>query len=253
MRRLVFTALLCWVFTWPMTGAGSESEDPAQRWREAVKRNRVDILVALARQVADVDVSTATGKTALMAAASYGSPSLVETLVERGAAVNNRNRGGGTALTYAAWSGNKDTLRVLIGAGADLNMQSNNGWTALMMAAAKGHAEATQTLLEFGARADLSDVYGWTPLMRAAYEGNTGVVTALLNAAEPYLELRNDQGQTVLHLAIIGEQSTIAVQLLKRGARPAPVDHRGRTPRAIAEVTRQAGVVAMLRDAENQH
>lgn len=253
MRRLACAASLCWVLTWPMAGAGSESGDPAQRWREAIKHNRVDWLEALAPSVADIDLATAAGKTALMAAASYGTPSLVKTLVDAGAGVNNRNQGGGTALTYGAWSGNQFTLKLLVGAGADVNSQSSNGWTALMMTAAKGHAEAAQTLLQFGARADLSDVYGWTPLMRAAYEGNDGVVATLLEAAEPYLELRNDQGQTALHLAIIGRRSNIAAQLLERGAWPNPVDHRGRTPRAIAEEMQQTTAVTMLRTAEDQH
>jgi ankyrin repeat protein len=235
----------------PVVGSCREAVD--QRWLLAVTSNRVDVLEELITVIADVDRSTATGKTALMAAASRGATSLVHALIEAGAAVGARNQGAGTALTYAAGSGQGQTLQLLIDRGADVNSQSNNGWTALMMAAAKDRPEAARQLLGAGARADLADVYAWTPLMRAAYEGHSRVVEVLLQAGDPHLEQRNDQGQTVLHVAVIGEHPDIVARLLQQGAKPAAIDDHGRTPTEIAEMTHQASTTVMLRDATSQH
>jgi ankyrin repeat protein len=67
------------------------------------------------------DESELSGKTALIAAASRGHSDLVRALIKRGATVDLKHYSGETALMFAADSGDKSTIEALLGAGADVN------------------------------------------------------------------------------------------------------------------------------------
>ena len=206
-----------------------------QAWRAAIQYDRLpELRDRLATIEADqIDTRTTNGKTALMAAARRGDTALVRQLLERGAAVNALNNNGGSALLYAAWSGSTATLQVLLDHGAIIDHRAGNGWCALMMAAAKGYHRVARLLLAHGAAANTPDVYGWSPLMRAGFAGHQQVVEVLLNASDIEIDRINAQGQTALHLAIIGEQPTVIDRLLNHGADPDQADFDGRTPQDL--------------------
>jgi hypothetical protein len=86
------------------------------------------------------------GETWLMTAAKVGNASLVRVQLNRGAEVNDKDRGGQTALMKAAENGNIAVVRLLLAAGAEVDEKDNEGQTALMKAEAGGHSEIVRLL-----------------------------------------------------------------------------------------------------------
>ena len=81
--------------------------------------------------------------TALMAASSNGSLSVLHIILEAGAKVNQRNSDGVTALMHASVIGHAEVVRELIARGADLSATDNDGFDALIAAATGGSAEVS--------------------------------------------------------------------------------------------------------------
>ena len=219
-------------------------------WERAVQRDELAVIRDQLDSIGDIDRTTGRGKTALMAAARAGDPVLTERLLRAGADPAAANRQGGTVLMYAVVGGSPAIAARLLEAGADPQARSRNGWTALMMAAAKNRPAIARRLLEAGADPDRADIYGWTPLMRAVYAGHAAVAGVLLNRSRPDLTRVNDQGQTVLHLAVIQGRTALVQTLLARGARQT-ADFAGRTPRSIARSLQRPDLLALLDDAQH--
>ena len=140
------------------------------------------------------------GSTPLIWMASLGLTDSVLALLEKGAYVNAKDRTGWTALMGAARKGHSDTVRALLEKGAYVDAQDNNGWTALMSAAASPRPETVRALLEKGANVNATDKTGWTALMGAAYSGQLESVRALLTKGADR-NARNREGSTALTVA----------------------------------------------------
>ena len=76
----------------------------------------------------------------------------VELLVQRGAALNQRDEQGATALALASAMGFQEAVEVLLAAGADPNIQDGNGMSALDIADEHGAHDISSVLLRYGAR-----------------------------------------------------------------------------------------------------
>lgn len=83
------------------------------------------------RDGADINSTTADGKTPLMHAAMMGSGNAVHFLVQKKAELNHQDRSGRTALMYALAGDSKIAIE-LIRAGADVSIKDELGTTALM-------------------------------------------------------------------------------------------------------------------------
>lgn len=79
----------------------------------------------------------------------------------------------------AAATGNVSHVESLLDAGASVNDKDVEGRTPLMVAAANGHAALCQTLMLLGGSAAERDKQGRTALMHAAENGHAGVIDAL--------------------------------------------------------------------------
>nr|AWV55760.1 cysteinyl aspartate specific proteinase 3 [Eriocheir sinensis] len=101
---------------------------------------------------ADANLSSPTGSRPLHAAALRGSASIITTLVEHRAKVDQVDSEGYTPLMVAALSGRVDAVRALLASGADPRLtRLDTGETALHMAMNGGSPGVVRALLEAGA------------------------------------------------------------------------------------------------------
>ena len=162
------------------------------------------------------------GQTALMCACNHSWETLVESLLEAGANVHQKDtdRGsnafhmaiatprvsipilqrlldagaeleaktdtfGVTALAMASWVNTNATIEVmefLIDKGADINTRMDNGMTPLYMAIKMTHMDQALFLIEKGANVHLAPNHWQTPLAMAKEKGLTAVVERLQQA-----------------------------------------------------------------------
>ena len=87
-----------------------------------------------------------------MEAALEENVELIKLLLASKADVNLRSNDGMTALMFAASSGTPEVVRALIAGGADVNAQNNAGETALSLAKKKERNANVALLKRAGAR-----------------------------------------------------------------------------------------------------
>ncbi|XP_028515024.1 uncharacterized protein LOC110239626 isoform X2 [Exaiptasia diaphana] len=181
------------------------------------------------------------GQTALMKAAVKGMATIADALITRGADVNIKDKEGQTALMYAIANANKNTALAIIENSKDLDINTvdNQGQTALMKAAfresktnKKGRAAfmytrltyfnkpydagiLTHKLISAGADVNKTDNNGNTALMYNVR--NKASVKELIERGKASVEVRNDQGRTVLFYALVQSISS-ARYLVENGA-----------------------------------
>jgi len=154
----------------------------------AAARNHLDVVQALLKAKADVNIKTNKGATALTVAAVHGCPEIVKALYDSGADVNTKFDMNMTALMWASEAGKLDVVRVLLDAKADVNAQTNRGSTALIMASSNGHPEVVRLLLAKGADVNTCMSNGRCALDTATARGNADVVQLLKGAGAISME-----------------------------------------------------------------
>jgi ankyrin repeat protein len=141
----------------------------------------------LSRRVAELkpdDTFQATAQ--LFSAARLGCVGEAGALLDRGAAVDARDREGMTALAKSAQAGKIKVMRLLLDRRANVEAQSVNGSTPLYYAAEADRAEAVRLLLDRGADPNIPGRSGERPLAAAAYNGSVDTVALLLKrGADP--------------------------------------------------------------------
>jgi hypothetical protein len=103
------------------------------------------------RPNAALDARNAQGMTPLIAAASAGQATTVQSLLAQGAGVNATAADGRTALIAATQGGSVEAVRALIAAGANLDWALRDAGMALNIAENKGETEIAALLLAAGA------------------------------------------------------------------------------------------------------
>jgi ankyrin repeat protein len=172
------------------------------------------------------------GQTALMWAAAEAHPDVVEALVKLGANVNMASKAGFTALVFAAIKNDAKSIRTLLVAGADPNYKLPSGTKTLVVAASYSSATAAAALVDGGADPNVADHGGKTPLHVAAQVGDVELVKKLLakganpnartgkgDASVPFF--RRVAGElTPLHVAAKASQLDVMRALVAGGADP---------------------------------
>ncbi|MDE5776642.1 MAG: ankyrin repeat domain-containing protein [Treponemataceae bacterium] len=188
-------------------------------------------------------------KTALMEAASTGSPKVVKLLIDAGADVNARDINGFTPLIL--WGGRDDSLEVgklLIAAKADVNAKNKYGETALMVVARSFSYAAMKLFIDSGADVNAKSNDGMTALMNASgIRGNpspTGV-KMLINAGAD-VNAKSNYGFTALHYAARDNAFSIARTLVAAGANVNAQNREGATPIMIAASSIDSGPEAVM-------
>jgi ankyrin repeat protein len=206
MKRAVFATLLA--LTIPMVPHASDGS-----LLDALRDARTSVVRALLKSGADPNVRDASGATALMYAAIYGSVDDMGLILARGGDVNASNNIGATALMWAAYDHTK--VRLLLSSGASANARTTTNVTPLLVAIRYGNAAVTRLLIASGAdtKADTA------ALIREAHiQGSPDVEQALLAAGLPLLdpERLTATMATGPHMVRVG----FTERLLTLGAKP---------------------------------
>ncbi|EAY23677.1 hypothetical protein TVAG_120140 [Trichomonas vaginalis G3] len=150
---------------------------------------------------------------------------------------------GRLPIHYAAENNHVDVLRYLIEEkGADLTLSDNYGMTALHVACQHNATEAAVYLLEKGAQLT-ADIFGRTPLDFAAKFNAVKIIQYFVEKSPQSLNDVNENGQTILHRAVIGGALDV-IPLLSPLANIK--DKIGYTPLHYAGQYPHAGIVQAL-------
>jgi ankyrin repeat protein len=131
---------------------------------------------------AAVNAGVINGSTVLHYAVDAGDSSVVQLLLARGARVNIGNDDGKTPLHWAAYNGNTAITLLLLAKGADVNARDLSGDTPLSTAALHNQDAAVELLLARGAQVNTRDVADYTPLTFAQMNDNKRIVNILKHA-----------------------------------------------------------------------
>ncbi|TMW65184.1 hypothetical protein Poli38472_009351 [Pythium oligandrum] len=196
----------------------------------AVAQRRIDTI----RLLVSHGVGLTDASDAIMACASYGDPSVIETLTNCGVFSSTYR-----VLEGAAYLGKYMAARELIRQGMDTQADEHE-FGPLHIAAEEGEAEIVKLFVTDGfADVNAQCPRGSTPLMSSMNKDSLElgrcrdgppivVLTLLQNGAD--VHLRDDDGRTALHRAARSEYEEILSYLLQYGADPNAQDNFGITP-----------------------
>ncbi|OXB72879.1 UNVERIFIED_CONTAM: hypothetical protein H355_005208, partial [Colinus virginianus] len=219
----------------------------------------------------DIDAQTESNHdTALTLACAGGHEELVQTLLERGANIEHRDKKGFTPLILAATAGHVGVVEILLDNGADIEAQSERtkdtplslacsggrqetGLTPLMEAASGGYAEVGRVLLDKGADVNAPPVPSSrdTALTIAADKGHYKFCELLISRGA-HIDVRNKKGNTPLWLAANGGHLDVVQLLVQAGADVDAADNRKITPLMAAFRKGHVKVVRYLVKEVNQ-
>jgi ankyrin repeat protein/mono/diheme cytochrome c family protein len=205
----------------------------------------LDNLQSLIDKGADLNAKNRRGSTPLHWAIQ--DEAKVRLLLAKGANVNARQAQGRTPLYLAAMLGNGvPTLRLLLSKGADPNLAAVNGQTPLMMAA-RGDFEAMQLLIEKGADVNAKDGAGETALMSACTGGNARAVQLLIERGAD-VKVMSKRNETALGFAATSGVQASVEMLLAKGADVNVRNFRGYSPLMFAASSDAlpAGIIKLL-------
>ena len=186
--------------------------------------------------------------TALHSATEEGHISVVQVLIDAGAAIETKNKEGNSPLYSACCSGaaNPDVLQVLIDAGADIDVKNKFGSSPLHCASEKGELAFVKFLIKSGAGVCLTDDDGDTCLILAAYFGHTETVRYLVGLPEVEVNHKGMDTNTALFSATEEGHISVVQVLIDAGADIEERGYLGRSPLLQASALGKLDIVKML-------
>ncbi|KAF4773645.1 hypothetical protein HER10_EVM0002829 [Colletotrichum scovillei] len=127
-----------------------------------------------------------------------------------------------------SWSSFYSVIRRLIDEGANIDAQGRDGVAPIHCAAMTGFVEAVKLLTDTGANVNIIDARGKTALHWAAFYGERAAVEYLWETAKR--ALRDREGRTVLHLAVISGNWKTVIWLVNNDADVMVRDRQWRIP-----------------------
>lgn len=189
------------------------------------------------------DESEFSGMTALMVASLHGYAELVEALIKRGAHVNLKRYVGDTALMFAARTDSVETVNALLRAGADPNAQvisphagEITPLNSAINSRSPNRVEIAKLLI--GARAEINPrgEFFASPLASAVEDLE---MVKLLIASGAEVNQKNFRGATALMIAAGAGTPSVVRYLLEKGADLNARDRDGNNALAYAEERRE--------------
>jgi hypothetical protein len=197
----------------------------------AAKFGHVDVFRALLLADADANLGTP-----IVTAAEQGHTRIVETLLDHGVDIEQKNLDGQTPLLVAARNGRVATCRLLLDRGANVNcccpMSLSPLHAALYVTHGQGEFEIVQLLIQHGA--NLEHKMGCdTPLLRAADYGEENIIKLLVdNGAN--VNCRDEQATALHYIAAHIFSSEQVAFMIRKGANIYCLNVHGYLPMSVA-------------------
>ena len=191
-------------------------------------------------------------------AAYFGETDKVNSLLNAGADVNQKDQADFTPLLCAVFGKKRDVVELLLRNGANIEARSCGYVTPLFWACKRGHLDMVKVLVEKGARVNSrsrknltwgSEVLeNWTNLHAATLMGHLDVVEYLLaHGADINAECTfGDKGITPLQSAAWGGHADVIKILLTKGANINHKSEGGRTALDLAKQKNRTQIVELL-------
>ena len=139
-------------------------------------------------------------------------------LIKQGASINCRDSTTGkTPLHNAVTTGNTELFGVLLPAVANVDVLDFNRCTALYFAAVFGRCKMIEQLASYGASVTVQNADGYTPLHAAAMLQGRDDAAFLLLSLGARVDLKSEEGETPLLVAMRKGRTNICLHLLERG------------------------------------
>ncbi|XP_042903388.1 alpha-latrotoxin-Lp1a-like [Parasteatoda tepidariorum] len=168
--------------------------------------------------------------TALHFAVTFGRKDVLLAIIKRGALIDQQTQEGYSPLHLAAMREKPDILSILIQNKAKIDARTFKSSTPLHEAAYRGRLENVLVLLDKRADIRAEDEMGNTPIHKAALNGAISVVDLFLRRDHSLLELKNNLGETPLHMASQNMHSAVVKFLKVKGASADVKNSNGETP-----------------------
>lgn len=210
----------------------------------ALREGSSDIASYLITAKDGLNLQNSSGDTPLLIAARLGDKVHISSLLHSGASPNIQNLIKESPLGIAAGQGKTAIVKALLASGASPLLQDKRGNTPLMNALLKKHSEAAQLLLP------VSDIFttngqGLSPLL-LAMKGGPAATDKLLTNESP--NLRDSQGNTPLHVAILNDISPAVMSyLIARGTDLLARNNRGETPYETAKRVNNQKAMSLIK------
>ena len=150
-----------------------------------IVHHRLECVEVLLAHGARINPVRETDHVPLNLACQYGSLSIAQRLLERGAAIVPDAEGLYPQHLVARKGGSSDIFLVLRQHGADLDQRDKvDQWTPLFHAASEGYVACVQVLLENGANGNVMDEKGLSPMYYATWEGHLSCMKLITAACE---------------------------------------------------------------------
>jgi ankyrin repeat protein len=200
---------------------------------DALKGEHVQVFKLLHNINPEFDVATTNhrGRTILHAAAKQGLRNMVKFFQDL-VPVDVVDLDDSTAIEDALFNRHFEVFNLLLTkSNLDVNKCSKRHKRyPLHVVACTGTLDLVKSFLHKGAKVDVVDEDGNTPLHSAVNYGHKQVFFAMLESDPGALHIKNNKGQTVLHLAAEKQTKSWIKLLVAKGARIDAVDSCGRTP-----------------------
>jgi len=201
----------------------------------AIEWEGEDVAPQLLKRSADPGVHDDAGQIPPCEASRSRSMEFAQHLLKRGFDANSHDNQGRTPLHVIEWWGRAVRLPLLLlEGGADQGARDNDGHTPLHAVARWGKLKVAQRLLEFDDDLNVNEEYlpGRTFIDDAEQWCNDFSLLLLERGADP--GIRNNDGQSALHVASREGNLSVVRQLLKFDVDINSYDSEGRTPLQLA-------------------
>jgi ankyrin repeat protein len=215
-----------------LVGTDGKATDPAAQAALLIRRLQDDLVTASMRgdsakiqsaveQGAALQQKNARGVAPIMLVASSSSKTAIEAvkwIVGQSIDVNEQDGNGWSSLLHAARNGRQEMCEALMEMAADPGMKANDGTTAAHMAAIEGKKELMRRLIE-GTRlyAD-PDQKGWTPLFYSCREGHAEAVDWLLSVNAKHNEKDMENKRPLMVASEAGHWKVCQILIKKSSA-----------------------------------